>query len=135
MKCSPIRPALWAIDRHASTGHSTDFIILGKDTKYVVGSPPPTSTTRICGGINPCDCSMWCLSDEATTNTLHYEKLTLVRFLSQNVAPSPVTLRLYTSSPICPHMNPGVQTITFVFSNLVSIPTLKNMSTLTDSVS
>ena len=71
MKCSRIRPALWSVCRNPSTGHSMDFRILGKETTYVVVPTLPTLTPRVCGGINPYDRSMWCLSDEAATNAPH----------------------------------------------------------------
>ena len=113
MKCSHIWPVMWAIYRHPSTGHYTNFVILGKDTIYVVGPPLPTSTPCVCDKINLCDRSIWCLSYAATTNALHPEQLTIVCLFYWNIAPSLVTLLLYVSFLIWPHMSPGVQTIAF----------------------
>ena len=58
MKCSLIRPAMWAISGHPYNGHSTNFRILGKETTCVVGPPLPTSTPCVCFKIAPCDRSM-----------------------------------------------------------------------------
>ena len=60
-------------------------------------------------------------------------ELTRVRFLPQNVAPSPVSLCLYAYFPTFPHINPGVQTIAF-FSKFVFSLTLPNMSTQSGSL-
>ena len=110
-----IRPALRSISGHPGTGPSTYFKIMGKDTKYVVDPPPPTSTPRVCGRITPCDLSMCCLIYESATYAPQSEQITLVHFLSRNIPPSPVSLLLYAFSLIWPHMYPGVQTITFLF--------------------
>ena len=123
---------MWEIYGHSGTGQLTDFRILGKENTYVVGTPLSTPTPCVCGGIIPCDRSMCCLSDDAATDDLHYEKLTLFCFLFWNVSPSPVYIHLYASSPIWPNMNPGVQTTTFVLSKFFFIPILQNMHTIID---
>ena len=135
MKCSCIQPAMWDIIRHSDTGQSTNFRIMGKETTDVVGPTPPTSNSYVCEGVTPCDCSMCCLSDEAATYALHSEQNNLVRFLYLNFPPSPVAIRVCDSSSIWPNMKPGVKLFAFVFSKFVSIPTLQNMYTVTDSVS
>ena len=124
MKFYCIRPVLWEIYGHTGTGKYTDIRILGNDTTYVVCPSLTTSNPRICGGITPCDRSMWCLIDEASTDVLHSEKLTLLHLLTKKITPYSVTFWLYASSPIWHNMIPGVQTIAFVLSNFVSRPTL-----------
>ena len=86
---------MWEIYGHSGTGQLTDFRILGKDNTYVVGTPLSTPTPCVCGGIIPCDRSMCCLSDDAATDDLHYEKLTLFCFLFWNVSP-PLSISTYT---------------------------------------
>ena len=71
MKCYLIQLAMLDIDGHPFTENYTYLIILGNNTKYVVGTPPSTSTPRVSCGIYQCDFSMWCLSDEADTAVLH----------------------------------------------------------------
>ena len=45
MQCSCILLMMWDFSRNPVTGNSTKFIILGKDTTYVVGPPPSHSNS------------------------------------------------------------------------------------------
>ena len=123
MKCYLSIPWLFALASHPSTRHSTYFITLRKETKYVSGPPPPTYTPWVCVRTIQCAISMWWLSDGADIASPYSLQLTLVFLWSQNVAPSPITLFLYASVPCCPWIKPGVHTIALVLPSFLSVLT------------
>ena len=82
MKCYCSRPALCYTAGHPSTGHITDCSILGKDTTYLVGSPPPSLTPLIWGTQMPFKRAMFCLRYDDATITPHLVQLTRILFLS-----------------------------------------------------
>ena len=135
MKCLCKRPALCTTAEHPGTGHFTVFITQWKDTTWMAGSPPPSSTPLVWGALTPCCLIMLCFRGKSVTVTPHSEPLTLIRFRSLNVPPSPVARRLCASSLHFPWMKPGVQTIDLVFFWLVLSSTLLNIFTVTISVS
>ena len=94
-------------------------------------SYPPSLTARVCVAINQCCLWMCTFNNDAATITLQYVQLTQVCFHSHNSSSSPVALRLYSFSIKLPHIKPGVHTINFVFSRLVSNAIHWNINTVT----
>ena len=91
----------------------------GKDTTQVSLPPTPVSTSRVWDKLLPWVLSVWCQSEESDIITPHFLQLTLVRFRSQNVAPSPFTCLFYASLPRPPQMKPGVQVVALIFPMFV----------------
>ena len=85
--------ALCNTDRHPSNRHFNSCNTLGKDTTYVVGTPPTSSTPLIWGTQTTWICAICVLSYEAATVTPHSLKLTRVFFRSLKVSPSSVDRR------------------------------------------
>ena len=123
MKLSLSLTGLYALSGNPSTSHAADFNTHEKDTTYVSGPPPPTSTPWVCVMTLPWDLSMWWRSDDADIVAPHYLQFTLVLFLYINVSPYYVALRLYISSTFFPHMKPEVKKIEFIFPRFVCRPT------------
>ena len=114
MKCSYRLPALCATMGQSGNGHLTDWSTLGEDTTWVVGPYPFLSTPLIWGRRILCRITMCCIREDCATVTSHSAKLICNLFLSQNVALSSVSYRLYTLSPQFPQMRPAVQTMALV---------------------
>ena len=134
IKCSLSLPELYVLAGHPSIGHATDFNNRGKETMYVSGPPPTTSTPKVCGMNILWTRSMWWRSDNTDIVTPHSLKLTLVFFCYLNVIPYLFSLHLYSTTPCCPYMNPGVNAIYSVLPRFVCSTTLSNILTTTVSV-
>ena len=120
MECLRSLPGLFSLSGHSSTGHDIDVRTCGNETAYIsLPPPPPTSTPRVCVMKFLWDLPMWCRSDDAAIINTHYSELTSVLFLSLKMPPSPVVRHLDITSPCCPQMNPGVYTITLIFTRFV----------------
>ena len=127
-------PSLCTLSNHPSTGHATDIRTHGNDTTYISALPNPKSTPQVCVVYFLWVLYMWYQSDDAVIVDPHSSQLTHVLFLSLNIPPSPIACRFYAASPCCPHMNPGVHTITFVFPRFLYRLALSNMGTSAGSL-